>query len=215
MLGDAAPADLRSDRPQPRHGLRLARTCRPAGRLGLGDARLRARRSSRRARPAAGRSRSTSSSRGRSRPRCEPNEIITEVRVPDPGARDERHLPEARAEGRRLRDRRGRRPASLSRTGRSSQAGIALTGVGPSNIRASAAEDALRGAEPTDEVIEGCRPPGGRGGRAAVATSAAPPSTSETSFGSSPSADCGRPPTRPGPPEEGGRRWRPPRRHAR
>jgi len=33
------------------------------------------------------------------------------------------------------------------------EAGIALTGVGPNNIRASEAEDVLRGAEPTDEVI--------------------------------------------------------------
>ena len=34
------------------------------------------------------------------------------------------------------------------------QVGIALTGVGPTNIRATAAEDAFRGAEPTDAAIE-------------------------------------------------------------
>jgi carbon-monoxide dehydrogenase medium subunit len=33
------------------------------------------------------------------------------------------------------------------------QVGIALTGVGPTNLRAAAAEDALRGAEPTDAAI--------------------------------------------------------------
>ena len=33
------------------------------------------------------------------------------------------------------------------------QAGIGLTGVGATNVRASAAEDALRGKEPTDQVI--------------------------------------------------------------
>src|SRR5262249_38756148 len=32
-------------------------------------------------------------------------------------------------------------------------AGIGLTGVGGTNIRATAAEDALRGAEPTDEAV--------------------------------------------------------------
>ena len=34
------------------------------------------------------------------------------------------------------------------------EAGIALTGVGPINIRATEAEDALRGAEPTDDAIQ-------------------------------------------------------------
>ena len=33
------------------------------------------------------------------------------------------------------------------------EAGIGLTGVGATNIRATAAEDALRGVEPTDEAI--------------------------------------------------------------
>ena len=80
-------ADLRPDRAQPRHGLRLARARRPAGRLGLGDARRRRRGRRARRRAASGRSRSTSSSTGRSRPRSQPNEIVTEVRVPDPGPR--------------------------------------------------------------------------------------------------------------------------------
>jgi carbon-monoxide dehydrogenase medium subunit len=33
------------------------------------------------------------------------------------------------------------------------EVGIALTSVGPNNIRAAAAEDALRGAEPTEAAI--------------------------------------------------------------
>ncbi|HEU5263151.1 MAG TPA: xanthine dehydrogenase family protein subunit M, partial [Gaiellaceae bacterium] len=34
------------------------------------------------------------------------------------------------------------------------EVGIALTGVGPTNIRAAAAEEVLRGEEPTDSAIE-------------------------------------------------------------
>jgi carbon-monoxide dehydrogenase medium subunit len=34
------------------------------------------------------------------------------------------------------------------------EVGIALTGVGPTNIRAAAAEDSLRGTEPTDAAIK-------------------------------------------------------------
>ena len=40
----------------------------------------------------------------------EPDEVITGVRVPDPGPRTGGHVPEARAQGRRLRDGRSRRP---------------------------------------------------------------------------------------------------------
>ena len=72
----------------------------------------------------------------------EPDEVITEVRVPDPGPRARRRLPEARAQGRRLRDRRRRRPGRRSTNGHVGQAGIGLTGVGATNLRATAAEDA-------------------------------------------------------------------------
>jgi carbon-monoxide dehydrogenase medium subunit len=82
----------------------------------------------------------------------EPNELVTEVRVPDPGPR---------ASGTYLKLERkvgdyatAAVAVQLSfSNGTISQAGIALTGVGPTNIRASAAEDALRGAEPTEEAI--------------------------------------------------------------
>jgi aerobic carbon-monoxide dehydrogenase medium subunit len=37
--------------------------------------------------------------------------------------------------------------------GRVGKAGIALTAVGPTNLRATAAEEALAGSEPTDEAI--------------------------------------------------------------
>jgi carbon-monoxide dehydrogenase medium subunit len=80
------------------------------------------------------------------------NEIVTEVRVPDPGAR---------ASGayfkleRKIGDYATAAVAvQLSfDNGTVAQAGIALTGVGPTNLRASAAEDALRGSEPTDDAI--------------------------------------------------------------
>jgi aerobic carbon-monoxide dehydrogenase medium subunit len=81
-----------------------------------------------------------------------PHEIITEARVPDPGPR---------ASGTYLKLERKVGDYATAAVavqlsfdnGTVSQAGIALTGVGPSNIRASAAEDALRGKELTDEAI--------------------------------------------------------------
>lgn len=81
-----------------------------------------------------------------------PNEIITDVRVPDPGAR---------ASGTYLKLERkvgdyatAAVAVQLSfANGTVAQAGIALTGVGPVNLRARAAEEALVGAEPTDTAI--------------------------------------------------------------
>ena len=116
-------ADLRPDRAQPRHGLRLARARRPAGRLGLRDARGAGRRSSRG---------STSGERDDPDRRAdpggpvhdvagEPGEMITEVRVPDPGRPRERHLSQAGAQGRRLRDRRAWPSRSRSTTARSAR----------------------------------------------------------------------------------------------
>jgi carbon-monoxide dehydrogenase medium subunit len=80
------------------------------------------------------------------------NELITEVRVPDPGAR---------AAGTYLKLERKVGDYATAAVavqvslddGRAGQVGIALTGVGPNNIRARAAEDALRGQEPTGERI--------------------------------------------------------------
>ena len=82
----------------------------------------------------------------------EPNEIVTEVEVGDPGERaGGTYLKLERKVG-------DYATAAVAvqlgfSNGAVSQAGIALTGVGGSNIRAAAAEDVLRGAEPTDEVI--------------------------------------------------------------
>jgi aerobic carbon-monoxide dehydrogenase medium subunit len=81
-----------------------------------------------------------------------PTEIITEVRVPDPGPaaggtylKLERKVGDYATVGVAV---------HLSMTdGRVGRAGIALTAVGPTNLRATAAEEALTGAEPTDEVI--------------------------------------------------------------
>jgi carbon-monoxide dehydrogenase medium subunit len=83
----------------------------------------------------------------------EPTEVITEVRVPRPPAaagstylKLERKVGDfatvAAAVALELDD------------GAISRAGIALTAVGPKNLRAEAAEGALGGAEPGDEAFE-------------------------------------------------------------
>ncbi len=82
----------------------------------------------------------------------EPNEIITEVRVPDPGPKAagtylklERKVGDFATVGVALH-------VSFS-NGSVGRAGIALTGVGPRNIRAAAAEEALAGTTLDDEAI--------------------------------------------------------------
>jgi carbon-monoxide dehydrogenase medium subunit len=81
-----------------------------------------------------------------------PDEILTEVRVPDPGPR---------ASGTYLKlERKVGDFATVAvgvqvslDNGTIAQVGIGLTAVGPRNLRAAEAEEALRGAEPSDEVI--------------------------------------------------------------
>jgi len=81
-----------------------------------------------------------------------PNEIVTEVRVPDPGRR---------AGGTYLKlERKVGDFATVAVAaqvalddGKVGRAGIALTAVGPSNLRATSAEEALTGAEPSDDAI--------------------------------------------------------------
>jgi carbon-monoxide dehydrogenase medium subunit len=80
------------------------------------------------------------------------DEVITEVRVPDPGPRTggtylklERKVGDYATTGVAVQ-------VSLD-NGHVGQVGIALTGVGATNLRASAAEDALRESEPTDDAI--------------------------------------------------------------
>jgi carbon-monoxide dehydrogenase medium subunit len=82
----------------------------------------------------------------------EPNELITEVRVPDPGPRAsgtylklERKIGDFATVGVAVH-------VSLS-NGTIGRAGIALTGVGPTNMRARAAEEALAGRAPDDDAI--------------------------------------------------------------
>lgn len=82
----------------------------------------------------------------------EPDEVITEARVPDPGPRTggtylklERKVGDFATAAVAVQ-------VSLD-NGKVGQAGIALTGVGATNLRATAAEDLLRGNEPTDDVI--------------------------------------------------------------
>jgi carbon-monoxide dehydrogenase medium subunit len=82
----------------------------------------------------------------------EPTEVITEVRVPDPGPR---------AAGTYLKlERKVGDYATAAvavhlsfSNGSVERAGIALTGVGPRNLRARAAEEALAGARLDDEAI--------------------------------------------------------------
>jgi carbon-monoxide dehydrogenase medium subunit len=82
----------------------------------------------------------------------EPNEIVTEVRVPDPGARAggtylklERKVGDFATAGVAVH-------VTMS-NGTVERAGIALTGVGPTNIRAEAAEKALAGHALDDAAI--------------------------------------------------------------
>jgi carbon-monoxide dehydrogenase medium subunit len=82
----------------------------------------------------------------------EPDEILTEVRVPDPGTRAggtylklERKVGDFATVGVAVH-------VSFS-NGSVGQAGIALTGVGPTNLRAEAAEQALAGHALDDDAI--------------------------------------------------------------
>jgi carbon-monoxide dehydrogenase medium subunit len=82
----------------------------------------------------------------------EPTEIVTSVLVPDPGARAggaysklERKIGDFATVGVAVH-------LALD-NGRVRQTGIALTGVGPTNIRATSAEEALAGAQLGDDAI--------------------------------------------------------------
>jgi aerobic carbon-monoxide dehydrogenase medium subunit len=83
----------------------------------------------------------------------EPTEVITEARVPDPGPRAggsylklERKVGDFATAAVAVQ-------VELDDAGRISRAGIALTGVGATNVRAEAAERALSGAEPGAEAF--------------------------------------------------------------
>jgi carbon-monoxide dehydrogenase medium subunit len=81
-----------------------------------------------------------------------PTEIITEARVPDPGPaaggtylKLERKVGDFATVGVAIH--------LAMNDGRVGKAGIALTAVGPTNLRATAAEEALAGSELTDDLI--------------------------------------------------------------
>ena len=103
ILADACRVIADPARAQPRHGRRQPRPRRPGQRSSRGDAGARGRGRGGRAAGTRGASRSPSSSRVLSRPRCGPDEILTEIHIPRPPPRSGRRLPEARAQGRRLR----------------------------------------------------------------------------------------------------------------
>jgi aerobic carbon-monoxide dehydrogenase medium subunit len=80
------------------------------------------------------------------------DELLTEVHVPDPGPRTggsylklERKVGDFATAAVAVQ-------VTLD-NGHVGEVGIGLTGVGATNLRATAAEDALRGAEPTDDAI--------------------------------------------------------------
>jgi aerobic carbon-monoxide dehydrogenase medium subunit len=82
----------------------------------------------------------------------QPDEIIVEARVPDPGSRTggsylklERKIGDFATAGTAVQ-------VELD-DGHIARAGIALTGVGPTNVRAARAEESLTGAEPSDKVF--------------------------------------------------------------
>jgi carbon-monoxide dehydrogenase medium subunit len=81
----------------------------------------------------------------------EPTEIVTEVRVPDPGAAGGTYLKLERKVGDFATV--GVAVQASFENGTVRQAGIALTGVGPSNLRAEAAEQALAGHALDDDAI--------------------------------------------------------------
>jgi carbon-monoxide dehydrogenase medium subunit len=82
----------------------------------------------------------------------QPNEIITEVRVPDPGRAAGTYVKLERKVGDYATV--GVAVHVAMSNGTVSQAGIALTGVGPANMRAVAAEEALAGQALDDEAID-------------------------------------------------------------
>ena len=146
-------ADLRPDRPQPRHRLRLARARRPAGRLGLGRCSRSTPRWSRGARAGRARSPSRELFQGPFMTSLEPTEIDHRGARARPGPARGRHLPQARAQGRRLRHRRRRgAPSSLAERQRR-RAGIALTGVGATNLGPPPPRTRSPARSSTDEAI--------------------------------------------------------------
>jgi carbon-monoxide dehydrogenase medium subunit len=83
----------------------------------------------------------------------EPTEVLTEVRVPDPGPRTGgSYLKLERKVGDYATAAAGVQ-VELDGGGRISRAGIALSAVGATNLRAERAEQALAGAEPTKEAF--------------------------------------------------------------
>jgi len=84
----------------------------------------------------------------------EPNEVVTEARVPDPGARAggsylklERKVGDFATAAVAVQ-------VELDDAGAIKRAGIALTGVGATNVHATEAESALAGAQPGAEAFE-------------------------------------------------------------
>jgi carbon-monoxide dehydrogenase medium subunit len=82
----------------------------------------------------------------------QPSEIITEVRVPDPGRAAGTYVKLERKVGDYATV--GVAVHVAMSNGTVGQAGIALTGVGPANMRAVAAEEALAGQALDDEAID-------------------------------------------------------------
>ena len=114
--------------------------------------------------------------------------------LPPPAAGPGRRLRQARAQGRRLRDRRRRLPIADSTTAaRIEWAGIGVTGVSDTPFAATDAEAVLAGNAPSDELFRRAGEAAGRPEPAPSPTSAAPSTTSGPWSPSSPSGRSARP----------------------
>ena len=151
-LGDAAPQI--SDPIVRNLGTvaRLARACRSAGRLGIGDARGRAPRSSREARTASARFRSTSCSWARSRPRS--SRTRSSPRCASPTRARARAAPTSSSSARSATSRPPASPfTSRCRTARSGRRGSRSPASARRTCARDEAEQALAGAALDDEAI--------------------------------------------------------------
>ena len=146
--GRGGSADRRPDRAQPRHAGRLAVPRRPAGRLGLGDHRARAARSSRRAPAAGGTIAIAEFVTGPFQNALAYDEVAVEAVVPAAQGTARGRLPQARAPRRRLRDGRRRRGRRASTATGSPAPGIALSGVGGRDHRRHRGRGLARRAGP-------------------------------------------------------------------
>ena len=143
-----------------RHDRGLDRARRSGIGPAVGDPRARRGSSSLVARAVTGRSPARTSSPACSRRRSTPDEMLVEIRVPKRGPRAGRTR---RWHAARRTGRRSRSPPSSTGTARSRGPSIALTNMGATSLRATAAEEALAGGASIEDAAalaaDGTEPP--------------------------------------------------------